>query len=181
MTFQVDMSQYEGAFGTVNLNGNFAGWCGSCIEMSDDNGDGIYIVTVELSAGQIEYKFTLDGWSGQEEFAGGESCTVTDGTFVNRGYEVVGEAILDVVCYNSCDACPEEAFSIQAAIDQAAEGSTIEIPAGDYAESLVINKGLVLTSASGTGCEPLPAKRNRYQHSRWPRQCCCIEFDNCRQ
>ena len=74
---------------------------------------------------------------------------MTDGTFVNRGYEVVGEAILDVVCYNSCDACPEEAFSIQAAIDQAAEGSTIEIPAGDYAESLVINKGLVLTSASG--------------------------------
>ena len=30
---------------------------------------------------------------------------LTDGTFVNRGYEVVGEATLDVVCYNSCDAC----------------------------------------------------------------------------
>ena len=88
VTFQVDMSQYEGTFGTVNLNGNFAGWCGGCIAMSDDNADGIYDVTVELSAGQIEYKFTLDGWTAQEEFAGGESCTLTSGPFTNRVYEV---------------------------------------------------------------------------------------------
>ena len=105
VTFQVDMSTYEGAFGTVNLNGNFNGWCGGCAEMTDADGDGVYSLTVPLSAGSIEYKFTLDGWNAQEEFAGGESCTVTDGTFVNRGYEVVGEATLDVVCYNSCDAC----------------------------------------------------------------------------
>ena len=290
VTFQVDMSQYQGAIGTVNLNGNFSGWCGSCIAMSDDNGDGIYNVTVELSAGQIEYKFTVDGWNAQEEFAGGESCTLTSGGFTNRVYEVTEEATLSVVCWNSCDACPaiedvlgcmdssannyneeatadngsclynttfnvdmscagvdfyevfvtgpiwgwpansgfnqlldddgdgiysvtietpagdveykyavdgwadqenliddmqngascapvtdyngyanrlaasgsstsdtygscdacpEEEFSIQVAIDQAAEGATIEIPAGDYHESLVINKGLVLTSASG--------------------------------
>ena len=100
------MSQFEGAFGTVNLNGNFAGWCGGCIAMSDDNADGIYDVTVELSAGQIEYKFTLDGWTAQEEFAGGESCTLTSGGFTNRVYEVTEEATLPVVCWNSCEACP---------------------------------------------------------------------------
>ena len=106
VTFQVDMSQYEGTFGTVNLNGNFTGWCGSCVAMSDNNGDGIYDVTVELSAGQIEYKFTVDGWTAQEEFAGGESCTLTSGGFTNRVYDVMEEATLPVVCWNSCDACP---------------------------------------------------------------------------
>ena len=91
VTFQVDMSTYEGAFGTVNLNGNFNGWCGGCAEMTDADGDGVYSLTVPLSAGSIEYKFTLDGWTAQEEFAGGESCTVTDGTFVNRGYRLLAK------------------------------------------------------------------------------------------
>ena len=36
----------------------------------------------------IEYKFT-DGWTAQEEFV--ESVTVTDGTFVNRGYELLAK------------------------------------------------------------------------------------------
>ena len=106
VTFQVDMSQYGGALGTVNLNGNFAGWCGGCIEMSDDDGDGIYAVTVELGAGLIEYKFTVDGWNAQEEFVGGESCTLTTGPFTNRVYDVTGDVMLDAVCWNSCDACP---------------------------------------------------------------------------
>ena len=39
-----------------------------------DNGDGIYAVTVDLPADTIEYKFTLDGWTNQENFAGGESA-----------------------------------------------------------------------------------------------------------
>ena len=76
--------------------------------MSDDNADGIYDVTVELSAGQIEYKFTLDGWTAQEEFAGGESCTLTSGPFTNRVYEVTEDVMLDAVCWNSCDACPQD-------------------------------------------------------------------------
>ena len=74
--------------------------------MSDDDGDGIYAVTVELGAGLIEYKFTVDGWNAQEEFAGGESCTLTTGPFTNRVYEVTGDVMLDAVCWNSCDACP---------------------------------------------------------------------------
>ena len=53
VTFQVDMSTYEGAFGTVNLNGNFNGWCGGCAEMTDADGDGVYSLTVPLSAGSI--------------------------------------------------------------------------------------------------------------------------------
>ena len=101
----------EGAFGTVNLNGNFNGWCGGCAEMTDADGDGVYSLTVPLSAGSIEYKFTLDGWNAQEGFDGSESCTTAPAEYVNRAYEVAGEATLDVVCYNSCDACEPQTAS----------------------------------------------------------------------
>ena len=106
VTFKVDMSQYTGLpFTTVNLNGNFNGWCGACNPMTDANMDGIWDVTLPIGPGAIEYKFTLDGWNGQEQFIGGESCTVTNGGFTNRSYTVTGDADLGVVCYNSCSAC----------------------------------------------------------------------------
>lgn len=105
VTFQVDMSEYTGTYGTVNLNGSFAGWCGACIPMDDSDADGIYTVTVDIAPDTIEYKFTLDGWTAQEEFAGGESCTSTIDGFTNRSFAVEADATLPVVCYNSCDAC----------------------------------------------------------------------------
>lgn len=108
VTFQVDMGQYAGTFGTVNLNGGFNGWCGSCAEMTDDDGDNIYEVTVEGLSGNIEYKFTLDGWTAQEEFAGGEPCTLTTGEFTNRFYAVDGDVTLDAVCWNMCTLCNAE-------------------------------------------------------------------------
>jgi plastocyanin len=108
VTFQVDMSDYTGAFGTVNLNGTFTGWCGGCIAMNDSDGDNVYTVTVDLAADTVEYKFTLDAWTAQEEFAGGESCTSTIDGFTNRSYIVDGDATLPVVCFNSCDACESE-------------------------------------------------------------------------
>ena len=56
VTFQVDMAGYTGgSYGIVNLNGNFNGWCGPCTPMSDDNGDGVYDVTVDIPNGSIEY------------------------------------------------------------------------------------------------------------------------------
>ena len=71
-----------------------------------------------------------------------------DLSFTNRVYEVTEDVMLDAVCWNSCDACPQEVFSIQTAIDQAADGSVIEIPGGDYFESLVLDKPITLTSQS---------------------------------
>ena len=108
VTFQVDMGQYAGTFGTVNLNGGFNGWCGSCAEMTDEDGDNIYEITVEGLSGSIEYKFTLDGWTAQEEFAGGEPCTLTTGEFTNRFYAVDGDVTLDAVCWNMCTLCNAE-------------------------------------------------------------------------
>ena len=105
VTFQVDMNEYTGSYGTVNLNGSFAGWCGACIPMTDDDTNGVYEVTVEIATGTIEYKFTVDGWSDQEMFVEGTSCTSTIDGFTNRTMDVTGAATLDVVCWNSCYAC----------------------------------------------------------------------------
>ena len=123
MTFQVDMANYGGEFGVVNLNGSFTGWCGSCVPMSDDDGDGVYEVTIGLTEGVVEYKFTVDGWNDQESFAEGESCTSTIDGYTNRTYEVLGDAALDVVCWNSCDACDVPGCTDEAACNYNSEAT----------------------------------------------------------
>ena len=105
VTFQVDMNDYAGAFGTVNLNGSFNAWCGGCAALTDGDADGVYDIVVALEPGTYEYKFTLDGWTAQEEFTDGDACTTTIDGFVNRTVTVTESATLPVVCYNSCDVC----------------------------------------------------------------------------
>jgi hypothetical protein len=101
------MNEYTGDFGLVNLSGSLNGWCGDCNQMSDDDGDGIYTTAAEIDVEtSIEYKFTLDNWAQQEEFAGGEECTSTIDGFTNRAYTVGAmDEALAAVCFNSCDAC----------------------------------------------------------------------------
>jgi hypothetical protein len=106
VTFKVDMNGYAGpAFTTVNLNGTFNGWCGSCAPMADPDNDSIYELSVVLPLDTIEYKFTVDGWSGQETLLPGSLCTRTTGTFTNREYIVTGNDTLDAVCWGSCNPC----------------------------------------------------------------------------
>jgi len=126
ITFSVDMSNYPGGLGDGNvfLNGNFNGWCGECTPMSDDDGDGIWTVTIELEDGDYEYKFTVNGWSSQEEFGSigaVEGCTVTDGTYTNRSLTVAGADItLDTVYWNLCPGeTPGEVYNVTFAIDTA--------------------------------------------------------------
>ena len=108
VAFRVDMSQYTGSLtGGVFVNGTFNGWCGTCNPMTD-MGNGSWEVTLPLPPGAIEYKFTIDGWFAQEEFVGGESCTVTDGAFTNRAHTVAGDITLPNVCFASCDACTND-------------------------------------------------------------------------
>ena len=105
VTFSVDMNQYSGSFGNAYINGSFNGWCGTCNQMDDSDGDGIWTVTLPLSQDSIEYKFTLDGWSAQENFTPGASCTKTTGPYTNRFLAIGGDTTLATVCYNSCTNC----------------------------------------------------------------------------
>jgi len=106
VTFKVDMAQYVGTFTQVNLNGTFNGWCGPCAVMTPvAPGSSIYTITLDLPAGPIEYKFTVDGWVGQENFAPGGDCTITTAGFTNRTYTVAATTALPTVCWQSCSAC----------------------------------------------------------------------------
>ena len=64
--------------------------------MTDPDGDGIHSVTVDLPAGNFEYKYAVDGWAGQEDLiddmVGGASCApVTDYfSYANRLLDVNG-------------------------------------------------------------------------------------------
>jgi len=106
VTFVVDMNQYGGSTANgVFVNGTFNNWCGSCNPMTDANSDGVWEVTLPITGDTMEYKFTIDGWSAQENFAGGEPCTVTNGGFTNRYLTRSGAVVLDTVCFNACAAC----------------------------------------------------------------------------
>jgi hypothetical protein len=111
ITFKVDMADYTGTIGTgVFLNGTFNNWCGSCTPMTNTSGS-VWEVTVPLSSGPIEYKFTIDGWNDQENFVGGESCVDTNNDeFFNRYYVVSADTTLPAVCFGSCDVCPSSSI-----------------------------------------------------------------------
>lgn len=111
VTFQVDMNDYTGTFDVVNLNGNFAGWCGGCIEMYDNDGDGVYEVIVPVPD-TIEYKFTVDAWTDDETLTAGLPCTKTTDNFTNRYLEPMGDTVLDAVCWESCDACGQSSTAM---------------------------------------------------------------------
>jgi len=111
VTFKVDMNYYTAAaFTTPEVNGTFNGWCGSCNVLADGDGDGIWEGTYEVLGDSIEYKFSYDNWTGQEELTVGSSCTKTTGEFTNRFLMLDGTDLeLDVVCWEQCIECAEPA------------------------------------------------------------------------
>ena len=106
VTLSVDMNSYDGEYGSVNVYGFFNGWCASCNEMTDEDGDGVYTATVQATEGEMEYKFTLDGGADlQEMFEAGTACTKTTGVYTNRLAQVESDTEFPAVCFNACGAC----------------------------------------------------------------------------
>jgi hypothetical protein len=110
-TFNVDMNcEPAGSFGYVHLESPVFGWCGGCVPMSDPDGDGVHSVTVDLAAGNFEYKYAVDGWAGQEDLvddmlAGGTCAPITDySSYANR-LVTVAAGLSTSDTYGSCDAC----------------------------------------------------------------------------
>jgi len=110
VTFIVDMRGYTGSYNGVYVNGDYNSWCGSCNPMSDPEGDSIWTATLPLTADSIEYKFTLDGWTGQENLTSGTSCTKTTGAYTNRFAVLNGDTILPGVAWESCAAMPGQVY-----------------------------------------------------------------------
>ena len=104
VTFRVDMNGVAG-FTTPEVNGTFNNWCGSCFQMSDMDGDGIWEATTTLQEVSYEFKYSYDNWAGSEQLTSGDPCTVSNGAFVNRSLNLQSDTILSVVCWASCDPC----------------------------------------------------------------------------
>ncbi|MGD2003355.1 MAG: lamin tail domain-containing protein [Flavobacteriales bacterium] len=102
VTFIVDMRDYSGSYNGVYVNGTWNNWCGTCNPMSDPEGDSVWTVTLPLTADSVEYKFTLDGWTGQESLTSGSTCTKTSGIYTNRFAVLNGDTILPGVAWESC-------------------------------------------------------------------------------
>jgi hypothetical protein len=115
VTFQVDMNYFTGTVGTMAIAGNYINnWCGDCTLLSDDDADGVWEATVDIAADAVEYKFLMDNWATSEQFAGGETCTMTTGEFTNRYLEITEDGqVVDVVCWEQCDGCEPWAEGVE--------------------------------------------------------------------
>ena len=105
VTFSLNMNEYEGTYTQPYVSGSFNGWSEDANPMEDPESDGIWTATINISAGESEYKFQLDKWATQEEFDGSDVCTKESGGYVNRVLIVTADDTLQTVCYNSCYDC----------------------------------------------------------------------------
>lgn len=102
VTFRINMNGVDG-FQVPEVNGTFNGWCGACNAMSDPDGDGIWETTVNIPVGAIEYKFSFDNWTGQENLRDAPCSNDAE----NRTLTVQEDVVLDVVCWGLCSDCLE--------------------------------------------------------------------------
>lgn len=82
MTYQIEAGNFDPQEEFVDVAGSFNNWGENLNQLSDEDGDSTYTVTVDaFSQGEtIEYKFRINGeWNGREEFPG---------TGNNRSYTV---------------------------------------------------------------------------------------------
>ena len=107
VTFKVDMNNVTDNFTNPEINGTFNSFCGNCDTMVDPNQYNIWEFTSYFPVGDtIEYKFSADNWSIEENLDGNLSCTNGDLNNTNRIFIVPSQdTILDAVCWGSCDTC----------------------------------------------------------------------------
>ena len=113
ITFNVDPSSYAGyvdGTSVPHVVGNFGdngsggqNWNPGAHPMSDDDGDGIWSLTMALEDGDYLYKYTLGDWGTQEFWNCENTCLSWDGSYWNRALTVAGaDQTLDFVHWNQC-------------------------------------------------------------------------------
>ena len=109
VVFRVDMSNTDDVSEVSLVGGSISGWCTDCHIMTDENGDGIYQITIELLPGGHEYRFANGGTLEVfEPFIGECTTTTADGEYTNRYLFIDSEEtnlILPAYCFEQCDLC----------------------------------------------------------------------------
>ena len=111
VTFQVDMSTQTVSADGIHITGTFQGWDPSTTAMTL-TGSGIYEYTAQIAPNEnVEYKF-INGLTWAEAETVPEACGVSNGTGgFNRFFTMpLGDTILNVKCFASCDPCPGTNF-----------------------------------------------------------------------
>ncbi|MED5426592.1 MAG: CBM20 domain-containing protein, partial [Candidatus Neomarinimicrobiota bacterium] len=105
VTFQVDMSNETVNENGVHVAGSMQGWDPAATALSDEDADGIYSVTLVLTADDtVEYKYINGNAWGDDEFQGGS----------NRSLVVPDvDTVLPAYCFNSLHLCSEASITFQ--------------------------------------------------------------------
>jgi len=103
VTFQVDMTAVLNPQPVVR--GDFNEWCNSCMPMSDNNGDGIYTVTVSLPAGSYRFEYAANQLDIEGEVMTNGSCIETLNGVARRKITINGNTTLSLSCYGQCSDC----------------------------------------------------------------------------
>tara|TARA_B100001287_G_scaffold273133_1_gene276011 strand:+ start:110 stop:1861 length:1752 start_codon:yes stop_codon:yes gene_type:complete len=139
VTFQLDLRGVTNInYINPELNGIFNGWCGNCAQMTDNNNDSIWEITIPLLEGSgpnpnalgWEYKFSADNWTIQEELFEGDHCVVGTPPYINRYIYVTQDTILPPVCWGGCNDCytPRLAYNVTFRLDMSNALSSFTTP-----------------------------------------------------
>ena len=104
--------------------------------MTDEDGDNVWTIDIELTDGDYEYKFALGAWVAQEAVPG--ACGLSSGEYTNRTLTVDGApVVLATTPWSGCPAgtdmepvyAPEDGFQFVEAFSGAEiDGSVFTFP-----------------------------------------------------
>ena len=121
VTFQLDMNDVDGFEPATGVYVNIQpAWCGLCNLMSDDDGDGIWTLTLSMEEGIYQYIYLVPEW---DEFAGGaplnSGCDYVQGdAWPNYGFNLSGgDLTLDLHSFGECPEGTAEASIVTFDID----------------------------------------------------------------
>lgn len=111
VTLNVDMSNVTVSDDGVHVAGSFQGWDPAATPLTDDDGDGVYTVVVDMSGVTDEtvyFKYLNGNSWGNDETVSDLACGGAGGFGSDRFLDVPDEdTVLDPVCFSECIGCDE--------------------------------------------------------------------------
>ena len=119
VTLNVDMSDVTVSENGVHVAGSFQGWDPAATPLTDEDGDGIYTVVVDMSGvtdATVFFKYLNGNAWGDDETVSDPVCGGAGGFASDRFLDVPDvDTVLDPVCFSECIGCDE--YYVHFAVD----------------------------------------------------------------